>query len=447
MIPPEDFVRRHGRGGRRTVAAIIALLFCLCGALVVGRMGMAEFYADYGRRNNSLKEMNEAVGLDPRDPDMRFSRAKLLDDLGLPDEAVNELERAVALRPDDYRLWLELGHRLDQVNDQQGALKAYRRAILCAPYYAEPRWQLGNLLLRTGSRDEAFAELRQAAIDDPTLQLGVIDLARNAYGGDWQAIKSIIQPSTPAASVALARLLIEHHQTIDGIAILEAAGGMSDQDWRAMIGELVEAKRFDEAHQVWAGWRKISSHEIPTDDQVFTDGGFERRITINDPGFGWQVEASLQAATISQDTVEPHRGARSLLLDFNGGSDSQTTLVSQIILVKPKRDYQLTFAARTRNLVTGGLPLISITDVSNHEERRIAQSQPLQQGTNGWREMTFAFSTGEQTKAVRVSLQRQECANTPCPIFGQVWLDDFSTVTLSNATSISLSERMFAASS
>jgi len=37
--------------------------------------------------------------------------------------------------------------------------KALRRAVELAPSYSHPRWQYGNLLLRQGRTDDAFAQL------------------------------------------------------------------------------------------------------------------------------------------------------------------------------------------------------------------------------------------------------------------------------------------------
>jgi hypothetical protein len=39
-------------------------------------------------------------------------------------------------------------------------------------------------------------------------------------------------------------------------------------------------------------------------------------------------------------------------------------------MVKPNQNYQLAFAIRTKELVTGGLPVITVTDVKT--EKRLA---------------------------------------------------------------------------
>src|SRR5207253_8349631 len=111
-------------------------------------------------------------------------------------EAINEYEQAARLRPRDYFLWLSLGTARDQAGDERGALAAFQESVRLAPYYAEPRWQFGNALLRAGRLDEAFAELRRAAVSDSSLLPGLVDLVWGVYGGDAFMVQQVIQPQT-----------------------------------------------------------------------------------------------------------------------------------------------------------------------------------------------------------------------------------------------------------
>src|SRR2546430_12692165 len=105
-----------------------------------------------------------------------------------------------------------LGVTRDENQDEEGALRALRQAVALAPSYAPPRWQLGNLLLRMGQYDEAFAEMRRAAIGNPNLWPNVIDLAWGVYGGDVDLVVKIIQPQTEAARLSLAFFFARHNQ-------------------------------------------------------------------------------------------------------------------------------------------------------------------------------------------------------------------------------------------
>jgi len=56
----------------------------------------------------------------------------------------------------------------------------------------------------------------------------------------------------------------------------------------------------------------------------------------------------------------------------------------------------------------------------------LAESKTLPQGTAAWQGYEAEFATTPKTEAVLVSLRRQNCDANPCPMFGRVWLDDFS---------------------
>ena len=70
----------------------------------------------------------------------------------------------MSLSPYDYRFWMSLGTAYDQDGDAAKAEAALRRAVALAPSYAYPHWYLGNLLLRNGHYDEAFAEIAESRV-------------------------------------------------------------------------------------------------------------------------------------------------------------------------------------------------------------------------------------------------------------------------------------------
>jgi hypothetical protein len=118
-----------------------------------------------------------------------------------------------------------------------------------------------------------------------------------------------------------------------------------------------------------------------------------------------------------------------LRIDFAGDSNPGTELVSQLILVEPSKRYQINFASRAQDVVTGGLPLIVVTDAKG-DRRRLGQSGSLGRESGDWRVSSFAFTSSATTTAVFLSLQRESCSTSPCPIFGSVSLDSFSVVQL-----------------
>jgi Flp pilus assembly protein TadD len=413
-------LRLLGLTAIRFVLAIAAIVCCLFAAAFSARVGLSNLGSKNALTSGSLAAADEAVRLTPLDPNAHFARAIALSYEGQSAAAVEEYRRAVALRPRDYFLWLALGTVLEQSEDEKGALAAYREAVSLAPYYAQPRWQLGNLLLRAGEREAGFVELRQAASRDESLLPALLDLAWGITG-DANAVEQIINPQTARWHLALSRLFIRHGKTAEGLAQFRAAGQVSDEERRSLLQELLSANRFREAYEVWS----LSSNMKTADGSYLVDGGFEEPKGFDQTGFGWQRGLDVKGVTTSLDTSGTHGGSYSLRLNYQGDSNVNASAISQLVVVEPNSRYRLRFSARAQDVVTAGAPLLIVSDAGD-KERRIAQSEALPKNTDGWRDYAVEFTTGKETSAVRISVQRQACTGgQPCPVFGSVWLDDF----------------------
>jgi len=387
-----------------------------------GHDGFSRLLSDTAKRETLLGSADEAIRLSPKDPEAHYARAFVLSSMGRFVDAAKEYETTITLRPDDYVLWAGLGEARTRAGNRQGAIAAYKEAVRLAPYYAQSHWELGKLALQSGNRDAAFAELRLACISRPSFLPEVMNLAWEAYAGNTQAVQDAVQPQTAKARLALAKFFIEHGNTADAFALVRAAGDASNKDRQALVAELLSTRRFAEAYEVWSSGREGTTAH-PRGDDTIVDGGFEGNIAINDQGFGWQPARSNDVLRLSLDSVEPHSGAYSLRLEFNGDFGA-SPLISQLAIVEPRSRYQLTFAARTQELVTGGLPVVTLTDAGSTDGRALGQSTPLSQGTSPWQNYAVDFTVSETTSAMRIMIQ-QKCTGSPCPIFGRVWFDDF----------------------
>lgn len=415
----------HGRQGTHYAIFILGLLTCCWAIWNSGREGISTLLSSYASTINQLEAADKAARLSPSSSDAHYVRARLLSQRDQLAEAIKAYERAASLRPHDYVLVLELGRARDQANDVEGAVAAFRESVRLAPFYAQPHWQLGNTLLRSGRRDEALVELRGAATSDPKLLPAAINLAWAVFNGDPRAVEQAIQPQTEAAHMALASFFARHGRPSEATAHFLAAGGVSNEQRRALLTELLAAKNFSEAYLIWSSGRKTNDEGSPRGLAAIANGGFEGPIPLDDPGFGWQLANTLEAARVSLDENQPHAGAHSLRLDWKGNSDPAKAVISQLVLVEPKTRYRLSFAARTQDLLTIGLPLVTVIDASDKEESVLVQSNALPGGTTGWQDYATEFTTVETTGAVVIRLRRENCATPQCAILGNLWLDDF----------------------
>jgi hypothetical protein len=404
----------------RFIGAITVLAFCLWGIVHDGRAGLSRLYSGYSLATGSLTAADDAVRYGPSDPEAFYVRAMIHQRLAQPTEAIRDLERATELRRHDYLLWLELGRARQLADDTDGALSAFQESVRLAPYFVQPRWQLGNLLLRSSRIDEAFAELRRAAAGDPDLLPIVFDLAWNAYRGNARAVEQAIQLERQPDKIALAHFLLKHGNPAEAVALFRSAGNVTGAQTSELTAALLAVKQFHEAYGAWSG--KDYHEGLGT----ITNGGFEEQIATGDAGFGWQLTDQQEAVRATLDTSETQAGKQSLRLEFKGLSNPGSPLLSQLVLVEPDTTYQLRFAARTQKLIAGGLPVVVIADVDTKNGSVLGQSAPILGHGDEWHDYNLSFKTPKNTSAVRITVQRQSCGRQPCPALGRLWVDEFS---------------------
>ena len=401
---------------RAGAAGLLVILLLL--TWNAGRSGFASLLTTYAAQSSQIAPANAAVSLSTSSPDAHYVRATILEPSDLPG-AIAEYYQAALARPDDYVLWLSLARACELNGDTVAAVAAARQAVPLAPNYAEPHYQLGNILLRAGQKDEAFKNLRLAGASNPTLMPGIIDLAWRISGGNVQFVTRAIEPRTPGAYRALGQYFRQRNEVDAFIAMYTAAGSAAEQDRRSYLAELIAAKRFKEAANLWALGRRAGAAP-----GVMIDPGFEEESNLDEPGFGWRLGDKPQGFHLSLDTTNPGEGRSSLKVEFDGASDPALPIITQLVLVEPRAHYQLRFAARSEGIVSGGLPLVVVTDADGNKV--LGQSDQFPGATDGWHEYTIDFEPGQSASAVQLGLQRQTCDKSPCPIFGRLWLDNFS---------------------
>jgi hypothetical protein len=408
---------------KRIIIAIVASAGCCWAIWQSARSGLARTLGETALITSQVDTADRAVKLSPTDAEPHCVRGVLLERAEDYPQAQLEVERAVQFRPRDFSIGLLLGITRDQNQDQDGALLAFRQSTALAPAYAQPHWLLGNLLLRMEQTDEAFAELRAASSSNPELLPNVIDLAWGIYHGDVNAVLSAVSAQTDGACLELAIFFARHKQSTAAADQFFLARAAPSQKAEPLLAELLNARAFGDAYRVWA-----RMHGVSAIDGLGTirDVGFENPITVGQSGFGWQITPGITNVTMSVDAAEHQSGSKSLRIDFRGNSIPSQPLLTQFILVKPQTKYHLSFAAMSRDMVSAGLPAITVKDASDSAHALLGQSLPLRSDVAGWREFSIDITTGAKTDAILLSVERQTCNADPCPAFGALWLDSFS---------------------
>ena len=401
----------------RVVFAVLAIAACLFLMRAAARVGFSRLLTRYATAANSLAAADQALQLTPDDPDAHRARATVLNRLHRPAEAETSLETATTLRNDDAVQWLELGATREDLDDNAGALAAYDQAVRCAPYYGQTHWQRGNLLLRLGRYDDAFNDLRQAAASNRKFLPNVIDLAWSLSKEDAKQTASLLGIDNDADRLEFARFLARKGK---GEALVEQVGllatPLSDQNRQELTRLAFAARTFNAAY-------RLSSSGVKMEEVV--NGSFEEPLLQNDTPFGWKISSQPKKPKAAIDISQRFAGEKSLQITFEGDwSASATSLISQMIVVQPGDRYRLSFALKTKDLVTGGPPRIVLTDATNNQI--LARSDAFPQTTNAWQQMNVEFTAPAKSEAVVINLVRDNCSLSLCPIFGIVWLDEFA---------------------
>jgi predicted Zn-dependent protease len=134
-------------------------------AIVLFRQAKAEL---------ALREVDQLLQLEPRNPSFRNLKAAVLATLGDYSDSIEIYEEVLKEYPEQSKVWLSYGHALKTERRQTESIAAYRRAIALQPTLGEAYWSLANL--KTLRFTDADVEAMRSALkrddltDDERLQ-------------------------------------------------------------------------------------------------------------------------------------------------------------------------------------------------------------------------------------------------------------------------------------
>lgn len=389
---------------------------------------LAEYFDPTG---NNLQVAEMAASLAPDDPLTHWRLAQVrLKSLPLDQQAkaIEQFEKAVRLSPNDYRFWMALGTASEQAGDRVKAEQALKRAVELAPHYAYPHWYLGNLLLRGGRYDEAFAELRRASEADAELQVQQFNMIWEVYKDDPEALQAAVG-ANPASRAKFGLYLLGRQEFAAGLRMWETLSSeekrSNQETGEAIVNNLLTAWRYHDAVRVWNDITHVSHFRVEIGEVL--DGSFDSFTSAGtEIPFSWQVTPVPQVQ-IGLDPKRSHSGGNSLRLLFNVRINIENLHVAQLVPVAPNTEYDVEFYVKSEKLETGGPPVVQIVDPTTSGV--ILTSPGAVIGDSDWKQVVLSFKTGGKTEAVLIKIERPSCGTQEapiCPIFGSVWYDDFS---------------------
>jgi O-antigen ligase/tetratricopeptide (TPR) repeat protein len=394
------------------------LLTILC-VFAVGSMSFFGFARYRLEQAKSLELFEKDLPETPFDADYYETKSSVYENSGKFAEAAQALKTAIDYRPKDCNLWLKLAQIEQSQNLETEAEKAFRRTIELAPLYAQPHLLFGKFLVKINRKDEGFAELRFASSRNPQFFSEVILLVWTENNGKADELIKFLAPMDETEKEQLISFLFDQGAFPPIVQLVCGDKDLTPPHRDSIVGKFFEFKQYFFAKQVDeqnCDNSKLANGEIK-------DGGFDNKIINKSSGFGWQIRSLSANTKVGFDEENTLKG-QSLRFDFNGQEDSPE-LLSQIVTVEKNRKYQLNFSYKTNKIVTGGVPILQIV-LKNSETEYVVKETKLSLKETGWIQSSMEFETLKQTEAVEIRLTRQACSEIPCPIFGSLWLDDFS---------------------
>ena len=402
----------------------------------VGRSAIGDSFITFVQRSPDLSSearlqgADAAVRLADRDPLAHLGRGAVY--IAAANEELNEdrattavaeLRSATELCPEDYRAWLALGRALDRNGASNEARAALERSISLAPKHFEPRWALGNLLLRTGDRQASFNQLKIALAGRPSALPLVFDYAWEAFQGDGRAIASALAPTGESRSQMIA-LLVGRNRAQDALAVWRETPTHTIAEAQQVSSALFYAGQMAGAYEVWNS-ALMPDRPVPDSDSLLANGNFENPLSLDSkvPFLNWRIPM-MSGLKVSLDRKLPNKGKQSLRLGFEVRENAPQTFFTQTVMVKPSTVYQLSYAFKTEELRGWSMLTLEAVDAADPGRLR-ATKEPLPNGTSDWREEQLKFTTSAKTEAVTVRFQRQPCPDPPCLLTGRVFFDAF----------------------
>lgn len=390
------------------LVALIGTLSVFCALVSVSRFCLIS-----AATKHQIRDLPVEI---PFDAELHAVRARSYIAAGNIERAIDELRLATDYRPRDFELWLRLAESEEAQTQLEESERAYKHAIRLAPHYGEVHYRYGMFLLRQSRIDEAVAALTVAVQADPRFIRSVALAVWRFEPGNVNRVVKLAGNGTTGLQREIIRLLIDNRQ-YEGVQVLACEADLSDLDRSAVVQQLVERR------QIQTAWKVYKNDCLPKEIEAeFINGDFERIETIRGEGFGWMLEDEPNGVVGTFDGRTAASGNQSLRITFNGIFDSP--VLSAIVPARRNTLYRIDFSQKSDGIVTGGVPVLRFVLIESNEN---TSAEEMELGTEkfDWMRSSTLIRTDRNTEAIKITLTKRPCGQTICPIFGQLWLDDF----------------------
>jgi tetratricopeptide (TPR) repeat protein len=380
--------------------------------------------------SQDVSKLRWALALDPRNPDL-YHRLGLIRAYGSDAlafaQGLHDLRRATELNPRVALYWLDLGAACESAGDVACADAAFTHALELSPMTPRVRWAVANHNLRAGRTEAALRGLRGLVALSPEYALPSFHLAVQLLNDPQAVFDKVLGSANMEPKLAYVNFLSANGEADAAYAVwLQTVAQVPSVNWalaEPYLERLLDQGRTQEALSVWQAVAKSGGLFPARDDaeNVVFNGGFEQA-PLN-AGFDWRYRI---APGVGVDFSDPsaRQGLRCLRLDFTVSSNEEYEPVYQLVPVRPNQEYVLTASARSQNITSNSGPRLRVLDP--HCPRCLDVATDTTVGTTPWHTLSISFSTGAETRFLRLVVWRPRSRTFPTEITGQFWLDAVS---------------------
>jgi hypothetical protein len=391
------------------------------------RVGVAAIFA----RSFDLVHIERAVRLDPTNPALhRRLGSYYLDsaDEIAPRKAEREFRLATKLSPLEAAGWTGLAQACEAASDQDCADHSFAHALTLSPMAPRFYWQAGLNFAVTSRPREAVPYFRRLLALAPDYATSVFRLCPwSLEDPDFMLNHVLPRPANATVTLDYINFLSAHDKNGPAGTVWSSFVAGHPQFPLSSVAPFVESllglNQTREAVDVWHDLEHLGivPHPLSATRNIVFNGSFEHA-PLN-LGFDWRLQPSSDLFII-REGEDVHDGKHALRVDFTVPANHDSEPVYQLVPIEPDQRYRLAAYVRSDSITSGSGPRLKVSDPFC--ELCLDEVTPSVTGSSEWHQLVLNFSTGADTRLVRISVWRPRSRSFPFEITGTFWLDDVS---------------------
>jgi len=396
-------------------------------AIVISLLISRNFIADYLGAKNDLEGVGLAAKIVPEDARHFYILGLLKYADNDTDSSIKFFSRSLSLNPFDSKTWLGLARSYIDKGEHNSGSYALERAISLDRNTPDILWEAGLLSLMNNDPKMASGLLKRYMSMMPSEQERLYSMLF-AIGADSDYIFDNIIPPEYEYRKRYLYFLISNKLIREAMDVWDRMGKMHPEKelYIRYCDFLLSSGHIDKAIKLWDGFLKEFEISREKTDNIIWNGDFEK--SLEKGCFDWRTGRA-EGVRVFIDRGIFRTGEASLTASFNGQTNPDIYIASQIVPVRQGARYRLLGYMRTENITTkNGIFL----EIKGHRcEFNPLRSEP-QVGTNLWKRIELDFSIPNGCEAVMIGIRRERSQKFDNRISGDVWIDSLSVTEIKN---------------